>query len=437
VKPSRWIAVALVLAVMFAGCSKPAPTDSKPAPPTQPAPKEKVSIRFQSWRLGDPTSGPLYKAWIEQFQKANQHITVEQEAVPNAQRLEKYTAQVLAGSPPDLVGLSAGDVVQFAGLGQVENLDAFYKKEGKAFEDQFAQVALALSKHNGSYFALTHELSTADAIWYNLDALKAAGLDPKDVTTSWDKFVAASKKLTAGDKYGMGMRGKDVTGAVSVLWTILTQKAGPLVQEAEIKQNLCSPGAKEAFKSYVELYTVHKVTPNPVDIDFTLQKQLFATGKTAFLHQGSWMKSIIEQDNPAMKGNFLPIPLPVIPGGKANSSVDAMSFMIGKGSKHPEEAWQLAKFMMTKERQMENLEKVGFLPAFKELLTDPKVQQDPIFGLYAKIILEGGLPRPRSVKANEIWTAVHVELQNALMGKKAPDAALEAACTKINTEILK
>jgi ABC-type glycerol-3-phosphate transport system substrate-binding protein len=319
----------------------------------------------------------------------------------------------------------------------VENLDRFYQREGKAFEESFAPVARAMSQYNNSYYAITHELSGQDALWYNVRMLKEANIDPKDALSSWEKFVDASKKLTKDGKYAIAIRGKDVTNSVSVLWSYIAQKTGPLVTEADIKNNLCTSGPQEVFRSYVELYTVHGVTPNPVDVDFTVQKQMFAQEKTAFLDQGSWMGPITDAENPAMQGNHLPLPKPLFSGGKATMQTVALSMMIGKGSKNADEAWNFIKFVTSPERQVENLEKTNFMPSKVELIQSAKIQQDPVFGMFSSEMAKYGYPRPSTPKLNEMWTVMHREFQNALLKSKDADQAFRDACNTINSEILK
>jgi multiple sugar transport system substrate-binding protein len=196
------------------------------------AAKGPVTIRFESWRYADPVSGDLYRKWMKEYEALYPNVTVQTEPVPYAQRIEKYTAEVLAGSPPDIAGLSSGGIVQFAGLGQVENLDSYYAKEGNAFRQSFTDSSLALSEYKGSLYALTHEVVTAEGIWYNIKYLSEAGLDPQAATSNWTNWVKALKQMTTAGRFGLPLRGKDVTGTMSAMWPYLMQKAGPLVQQS-------------------------------------------------------------------------------------------------------------------------------------------------------------------------------------------------------------
>jgi ABC-type glycerol-3-phosphate transport system substrate-binding protein len=279
---------------------------------------------------------------------------------------------------------------------------------------------------------LTHELSTSDGIWYNVNLLESAGLTPEDALATWDSYVEASESLTGDEKFAMALRGFDATGTMTAMWPFLMQKAGPLVSEDDIRSNLCSPGAIDVFERYVALYTEHGVTPNPVDVDFTTQLQMFSSERTAFLHQGSWMTSMVEEENPDMAGRFLPHPLPLFEDGERHVMVAGMSLMIGRGSEHPEAAWDFMKFLTSREKQQENLETTGFMPSNAELVNSPLVQDDPVFSVYASQVAEFGVPGPRSVHASEIWTAIHTEFHNALLGSKEPAAALEDACAAVD-----
>lgn len=398
--------------------------------------KTPATIRFQSWRFADITSGDLYRKWMKEYEQLNPHVSIQTEAVPFAQRIEKFTTQVLAGAPPDIAGVGTAEVVQFGAQGQVENLDKFYAQEGSAFKKSFTEGALALSEHQGSLFALSHEIVTSEGIWCNLEHLKEIGITPSEAVASWSKFQDAMKKATTKDRYGLAMRGKDVTGLLTRFWPYIMQKAGPMISEEDIRTKLASPGAKEVFKAYAELYTVHKVTPNPTEIDFARETELFAQGKATFQQNGPWMLQIIEKANPEMKGKFLPQPIPVFAGGKPIVAIAGLALVIGKGSPNAAEAWKIMKFMTTKEKQLENFQLTGFLPSHKEVVDDPAIRDNPIASVYTTQMSKWGVPQPRSVKTNEIWSVITEEFHNALLQNKTPEKALEDAVKKINTEVI-
>jgi ABC-type glycerol-3-phosphate transport system substrate-binding protein len=244
------------------------------------------------------------------------------------------------------------------------------------------------------------------------------------------------RELTHGDQYGIALRGKDATGAMTVLWTYLEQKAGPLYTEDQIKANLCSTGAKEVFNAYTQLYTVDKVTPLPTDNDYMAQLNLFAASKAAFLQNGSWMFMNIKAANPEMAGNYAVAPIPVFAGGTPVVQLDGMSLVIGKGSKNPQEAWNFIKYITDQQHQLENFQTTNFLPSLVALLEDPSIKNDPTASVFLSQMNQYGVPQPRSLHANEIWTIVTNEWHNALLGQKTSDQALDDACSQI-TALLK
>ena len=108
--------------------------------------------------------------------------------------------------------------------------------------------------------------------------------------------------------------------------------------------------------------------------------------------------------------------------------------MITTGSKHPDEAWEYIKFITSQPVQDQHA--TVSLPIWAASYTDPAVIKSagsnsssrsprPSF---PNLIL-----RPQVTNYNAASQALQVQIQEALLGKKSPQAALNAAASQFSS----
>jgi multiple sugar transport system substrate-binding protein len=108
--------------------------------------------------------------------------------------------------------------------------------------------------------------------------------------------------------------------------------------------------------------------------------------------------------------------------------------MITTGSKHPNEAWEFIKFITSQKTQNDYVK--DSLPIWSASYTDPAVVKDAGKQLVsvAKTQLPNMILRPQVTNYNSASQALQVEIQNALLGKKSPQDALNSAASKFTAQ---
>jgi multiple sugar transport system substrate-binding protein len=103
--------------------------------------------------------------------------------------------------------------------------------------------------------------------------------------------------------------------------------------------------------------------------------------------------------------------------------------MITSGSKHPNEAWTYIKFITSQSTQNGYVK--DSLPIWSASYNDPTVVHDAGAQLVdvAKTQLPNMILRPQVTNYNAASQALQVQIQEALLGKKSPQAALNTAAS--------
>jgi multiple sugar transport system substrate-binding protein len=189
---------------------------------------------------------------------------------------------------------------------------------------------------------------------------KDAGLDPNQPPKTTDDFLAYAKKLTRDtdgdgkiDQWGFGTVGAKSPGFSMRFGPFLWSFGADYLTPDMKRSALDTPAAKQAFAFFVELYTKHKVVPpgltamNPQEVRTQLAQK-----KVAMIMGSGWTPPIVNKINPALNAfevlSCAPAPVKVKPA----TAIWLSSWVMSPNTKHPNEAWQLIKFITSKETEL-------------------------------------------------------------------------------------
>jgi multiple sugar transport system substrate-binding protein len=181
------IGIAAAISLTLTGCGSgsggTAGSDTKPTGP--------VTLSLAGWSLA---TTPEFKTLADAFHEANPNITVGLKEYDAANYDTQMTADLAAGSAPDMYVhktlknfftyqdggqlMDVSDVAKGLGAG-ITGLDS-YKKDGAAFSVPYRQDSWYL--------------------YYNKDLFDAAGVAYPDGTWTWDDYAKNADALTAGLK---------------------------------------------------------------------------------------------------------------------------------------------------------------------------------------------------------------------------------------------
>ncbi len=172
---------------------------------------EKIELRMTWW--GDDTRAAATNAALDLFEEKNPGITVVRDFSGFDGYLEKITTQYTGGNSPDVFQFYNDVLVEFAGRGQLLDLDT-QVKAGNLSLDGWPQDLLDVNTIDGKLSALPFGMNTQGFI-FDQTALDAIGVTAPSEGYTWDdlaKFAAEVRTASGGSVAGV----TDLSGGYQV-----------------------------------------------------------------------------------------------------------------------------------------------------------------------------------------------------------------------------
>lgn len=288
---------------------------------------------------------------------------------------------------------------------------------------------------------------------YNEDILNAAGVElpPSNAEEAWtwEKFVEICQKLTIDadgnnalspdfDPTAITQYGVTVpTGDINGLTPVIHSNGGRYFDE---NGNYClkQPEAIDAIQKVADLINVYHVAPSPV-VTKSLPSTAVSlqTGKSAMAIDGQW----ICLDLGATEG--LNFNIGVLPNlGESVTIIQGGLICMFEGSEHPEEAWELWKWLYNSESVLELHASGLWSPTLKswytdeELLakwTDNAAHPSGYIGSFVDQAFENGFTGPGLyVKHHsEVNALVLPALDEVWLGNKTAEEAIQSVDAQV------
>jgi cellobiose transport system substrate-binding protein len=415
----RRVGVATVAALtaigMLGACSKDTEADSAPASAGQ------ITLVVDSF--GDFG----YAALAKEYEASHPGVKVQLRSV---QKLDDYkprlTQWLAAGSGAgDVVALEEGILNEFKT--QPQNFVNLMDHGAGELEGNFLPWKWELGKTaEGQLIGLGTDVGGL-AVCYRKDLFAKAGLptnrdEVSKLWPTWEEFIATGKKFQAAKTGAKGFVDSVTTSFSALLFqngeTNFYDKDGQLVADS-------NPTVKASWDTVMQM----------VDEDITAKLQTwskdweagFKTGSFAVTMCPSWMLGIIKTNSgPANAGKW---DVAAVPGGGGNWGGSWLT--VPTQSKHPKEAYELAKFLTSPQGQVGAFKEAGPLPSSPQALDDPAflaLKNDyfsnapvgAIFGTGAKALQPVVLgPKHQAVKERAFEPAMQAVEQGKLTPEKA------------------
>ncbi len=404
---------------------------------------EEVELVFSDWHLAEPHWEKALKEAFVIFEEENPNITIKLDVVSYGEKETKYTTEIEAGVGPDVFHLHAYSIRSFIEKGYVYDMTPFVNAEGSGFTDAWYSQTMGLMKKDGKYFAMPGDFM-AMVLFYNKNLYREAGLDPAKPPKTWDEFLQYAKRLTRDrdgdgkiDTWGFGTIGAIDPGFELRFTPILFSHGGSYLSGDNKFSALDTPEAREAMKFFTDLVTVHKVVPPGVTAQNpgTVRQQM-ANEQIAMLLGSGWTPPIVDTNNPDLKAlevlEAAPVPVKSGISPKFTTTAWLSAWMISPNTKHPEEAWELVKFITSKRMEEKWFSDARVLSSRKDVSGE---YAELLNDKFAKIIASE-LGRAKFVPQLKEWPqiieAINTAAQEAFTGAKSSSQALKDAHDQIN-----
>ena len=404
-----------------------------------PAAAQQVELRFSDWHLTEDVWNKSLNEAMDMFHQQHPNIKVVLEPVSYKEKETKYTVESAAGRAPDVFHVHAFSLPLFFSKGFAEDLTPFIANEPKGFLDAWYPLPLELMQHNGKTHAMPGDYMTM-VLFYNSEMFTAAGLDPAKPPETWSQFLLYARKLTRDtdgdgkiDQWGFGTVGAKSPGFSlrfgPFLWSFGADYLTPDMKRSALN----TPEAREAFAFFVQLYTRHKVVPpgltamNPQEVRTQLAQK-----KVAMILGSGWTPPIVNKINPDLNAFEVLYCAPAPMKRKKATAIWLSSWVMSPNTKHPNESWELIKFITSKEIELKWFIDNRVTSARRDVSgVAPEILNDKFASVLASQLPYGKV-EPQIPQWPEIMDTFTTSLQEAIVGMKTPEKALSEAHERIN-----
>lgn len=406
------------------------------------AAEQKIVLTWYQW-FDAATQEKVLKPTIAEFEKIHPNIQINLAAIPNDAYWDRLSLDIASGVEGDIVTLDTGAGImgyysQRAG-GAFIDLGSYIKgyvlPDGTKLEKDV--MLIDSIKRDNKVIALPYIMFAAPMTAYRVSDLKAAKVDPKELST-WDGYLKAVKKLTRDtngdgkiDKYGFGQPTTAETVSrwwdMHWLWTagggIFPKEEGPYTADRLIFNSPENVYAVTYLKSLIDA-----AAPKG-DKNLTELHTMFANGAISTVQIASWTLANFQNEmKKADYDNDIGMaPFPTLQkDGKTMKPVYVSwgnPLAISSKSKHPKEAFDFIAFMHSKAAQKREM--VRAAPTNKLVYDD----YAKLFPKQASLIKESQNYEMRQVPDIVQWNQfdhiVQESMKSALLGTKTVKEALD------------
>ncbi len=336
-----------------------------PEPQEAPAGATQVTFSIFGYNLGDVRR--IVRAFHEQ--RPDIFVNLKQfEWTPDIQDIQEVSAAMLAQRSDCFAWdgpLTNNDYAALLDLRPLIDADPNFPR------DDFLPAAIAQYSNDGRIYGVPLVVNMRSLI-YNHAAFEAAGLQPPRVDWKPDDFLAAAQALTKSEgndqRWGYVPLGGPFGGPQDDLLFFISQFGARLTvgQGKDLRPNYTDPKTIAAIRWYLDLSTVHKVTP---PLKFSYRRNDFGDVRSYELIQsgrvGMWFgygdlfqfqgPIVLEpgEELPAPTASLLnPVerdirvaPMPVGGAGVPQSEIRMRGMFISAQTKQPQACWEWIKFL--------------------------------------------------------------------------------------------
>jgi multiple sugar transport system substrate-binding protein len=363
---------------------------------------------------------------ISDFEKANPKIKVK----PTFVSYEALHDKIVTAAPSGTYDVVLMDVIwpaEFATKGIVADIS---KRIPASWKTDMLGGALGTAFYNGKYYGAPWFPSTK-LFFYNTELLQKVGATQSDLNT-WDSVLAVAKKLkAAGVQYPISWSWSqsealicDYTQLLGAFGGQFTDASGQLVINK-------GPGV-QALQWMVD--SMKDGLTNPASTTFLEDdvSKSMAQGQTAFgLNWESTFRDLNDPSISKVVNKVGVMQTPAGPSGDRPGVNGSMALGIGANSKHQDAAWKLIEYLSGQAVQDKFVK--SSLPVWKASYKNQAiVATNPEVFAAAGPTYDSMILRPPVPNYNAVSQIIQVELQNALLGKKTPQQAMDDAVSAGN-----
>ncbi|WP_276356336.1 extracellular solute-binding protein [Cohnella caldifontis] len=385
-----------------------------------PQPAEKITLRMMSqWNeSGAPQQFNLANKIIDEFQRANPNITIENQVLETELYKSKLKVLSASNSLPDIgFTWAAGFMEPYVKADMFAPLNDIVDGELK---DQFVKGTVEAYSYNGKAYALPVELNIVP-VYYNKAIFSKYHLQPP---TDFEYFMSAIKILKSNGVKPIALGGKEGWTASFWYMYLADRLGGPdLLDQAVANNDFTDPNLIEAARMSQELVDQGAFSKGFIGMSNDEAKPLFMNGLAAMYMAGTWEVpnyTTSPDTSQSVKYSIGYFKFPTIKGGKGDINDwvggPGVALFVANHSKHVREAKKFVTYF-TKRWGEASVTEAGIVPATK--VDTSKIQLPQMYiDLLNELASAKKVTNYLDVQMKPVAAEGHRNLVQALFGKQ-------------------
>jgi sn-glycerol 3-phosphate transport system substrate-binding protein len=377
--------------------------------------------------------GPITKIidrYAAEFQRENPIIKVTPIYAGTYQdTLTKAQTALKAGAGPQMAVLLSTDVFSLIDDDLVVPIDTLVSSNADtAWLRSFYPALLKNGEIDGHTWGVPFQRSTIVLYW-NKAAFQEAGLDPEHAPNTWSEHAAFGEKLTMRSGSTVDRWGVQIPATGFAYWlfqALVTEAGGTLANIEGNATDFASPACVEALRYWIDLAGKYQAHP-PGIVDWGTTPRDFLEQKVAMIWTTTGNLSNIRTN-----AKF-PFGVAMLPAGKQRGSpTGGGNFYLFENATPPqrEASVRFLRWISSPERAAQWGIGTGYIATRPDAWNTPAMQNyvaDFPPAAVARDQLQYAIAELSTHDNQRVTQTLNDGLQAALLGRKAPDAALAEA----------
>lgn len=362
------------------------------------------------------------RAMTTDFTAKYPKITVE----PTFVAYEALHDKIVAAAPAGTYDVVLIDVIWPAEFGSKKIVTDVTSQFPAAWKTDMLGGALKTAEYQGKYYGVPWILDSK-YLFYNTEMLGKASVEASTLS-SWDGVLAAAQKIKDAKlvKHPLIWSWKQAEALICDYTQLLGAFGGKFLSDDYKSVAFDTGGGLQALQWMKKTIDDGLTNPNSLESLEEDVRKVFSEGSAAMAL--NWTYMFNAANDPAQSkvaGKVEVMPTPTGTGGSPGVN-GSMALCVSSGSKNQKAAWTYISYLTSSEVQ--NKYAKSSLPCWGKSYDDPAVVSvAPKMVAAAKKELGSLISRPEVPRYNEISQILQAEIQQALLGKKAPEKALADA----------
>lgn len=390
------------------------------------------SLLFGTWTDSDQDK-QLYQGMVDGFNKL--HPTVQFGFLPvpggTSAFLEKFSALVAGGTPPDAFNMYYPWIVSLGDQGVFQPLDS-YISAAKVDMSDFYPNALNAFKYQDKQIGMPHYAGPS-VCYLNKTAFDKAGVPLPANDWTWDDLAATAQKLTQGSGSSARFGLAPISTGLNFFNAFIWENGGNEFSDDLTTSRLAEDPSVAAFQYAINLIDKQHVAPNSAETKGKNTTDMFHAGEVAMII------NTCRCNVPAYSvWTDVQLSSVALPKGKAGliSRDGPNAISVSAASKQLDAAWQLADYFASPEGQTAFLATHRSVPTRQSFLNSAAFK-DSLLPWESLDVYKLGMQTVRPGQYPKNWVQINKAVQTAIgdatAGKTSVSTALQAANTQVNS----